>query len=74
MRDKSREDAMTTNLYKKIVSECYEILSYHGNVLVEDGNTAQITTGPFGLVFFEFGIQGFEERTDKWHLEGWANN
>jgi hypothetical protein len=37
--------------------------------LVENGDTAQGTTLPFGVVLFEFGVDRLEERSDEGHLE-----
>ena len=41
-------------------------------LLVEDGNTTQLTTVPFRLVFVEIGVDGLEEWSDKGCLPSWA--
>lgn len=45
-----------------------------GNLLVEDRNTAEGTAEPFGVIFLELGVHGFQEGTDEWHLEGRADD
>lgn len=45
-----------------------------GHELVEDGDTAEGTAGPFGLVFLELGVDGLQEGTNEGHLEGRASN
>lgn len=36
---------------------------------MEDGDAAQRTTGPFGVVFLKLGVHGLEEGADEGHLE-----
>jgi hypothetical protein len=45
-----------------------------GSSLVEDGDTAQLATVPFGLVFGEFGVDRLKERTHEGNLVHRANN
>ena len=45
-----------------------------GDSLVEDGDAAEGTAGPFGLVFFHLRIDGLEERTDEGLFEPGADN
>lgn len=43
-------------------------------VLVKDRDAAQLTAGPFRLVLFEFGVDGFEERAHERDLERRSND
>lgn len=45
-----------------------------GSSLVEDGDTAQLTTVPFGLVLGELGIHGLEEGAHERNLVGRTND
>lgn len=38
------------------------------NLLVEDGNAAELSACPFCLVFLEFGVYGFEKWSHKRYL------
>ena len=85
LRARSRVEAMTTNLGNlsmavrsherarmvvKVVGEG----GNGGDSLVEDGDAAEGTAGPFGLVFFHLRIDGLEERTDEGLFEPGADN
>lgn len=43
-------------------------------LLVEDGDTAQFTTVPFGLVFVELGVHRLKKRSHERQLPCWADN
>lgn len=40
------------------------------NLLVEDGNAAERTAAPFGMVTVESGVHGIEEWADEGNLHG----
>ena len=64
---------MTTNL-TTLVSDAQQQEGQEYQVLVEDGDTAQLCALPFLLVFPEIGLHGLQEGPDKGHLECRANN
>ena len=45
-----------------------------GNELVKDGHATERAAFPFGIIFLEFGVDRFQERSDKGYLEGWAHD
>lgn len=44
------------------------------SILVEDGDAAEGTAEPLGMVFFKLGVHGLEERADEGRLEKRASN
>lgn len=44
------------------------------SILVEDGDAAEGTAEPLGMVFFKLGVHGLEERADEGSLEKRASN
>ena len=84
LRARSRVEAMTTNLGNlsmavrsqeraRVVGDG-EGVGDGSDSLVEDGDAAEGTAGPFGLVFFHLRIDGLEERTDEGLFKPGADN
>ena len=41
---------------------------------MENGNAAEVATGPLGLVLVHFWVYGRQKGSNEWHLPCWAND
>ncbi len=61
---------MTTNLGSNVLEK--KFTGWHGHeasILVEDGNAAEGTAQPLGMVFLKLGVHGLQERANEGRLE-----